>query len=325
MARTAARARRDRDASRGRERAARAARHRRLDQRASCISPRSPAAPASRSRCERLNELSRRHAGAGRPEADRAALHGGSVRSRRARRGAARAAAAAAPRLPERHRARRLGERLEGEPRLCRSQASCGRPPSRSPQVGGLVALFGSLAPGGAILKRSAADARLFEHEGRAVVFTSLEDLAGADRRSRARRHAGRFPGAAERRAEERLRHARGRLPADPGQARARRRQGHGPHLGCAHERHRVRHDRAARHAGGGGRRAARRWCARGDRIRLCVAERRLDLLVDEDELARRRAAAPPAPASPARGYQRLYHDHVLPADRGCDFDFLRA
>ena len=44
--------------------------------------------------------------------------------------------------------------------------------------VGGLVALFGSLAPGGAILKRSAADARLFESEGRAVVFDSLEDLS---------------------------------------------------------------------------------------------------------------------------------------------------
>ena len=43
---------------------------------------------------------------------------------------------------------------------------------------GGLVALFGSLAPGGAILKRSAADARLFEHEGRAVVF---EDLTARD------------------------------------------------------------------------------------------------------------------------------------------------
>jgi dihydroxy-acid dehydratase len=44
--------------------------------------------------------------------------------------------------------------------------------------VGGLVALFGSLAPGGAILKRSAADPTLFEREGRAVVFTSLADLS---------------------------------------------------------------------------------------------------------------------------------------------------
>ena len=43
---------------------------------------------------------------------------------------------------------------------------------------GGLVALFGNLAPQGAILKRSAADSKLFEHEGRAVVFSSLEDLA---------------------------------------------------------------------------------------------------------------------------------------------------
>src|SRR5689334_13534098 len=43
---------------------------------------------------------------------------------------------------------------------------------------GGLVALFGNLAPRGAILKRSAADASLFEHEGRAVVFSSLADLA---------------------------------------------------------------------------------------------------------------------------------------------------
>src|SRR5467141_5121801 len=45
-------------------------------------------------------------------------------------------------------------------------------------KVGGLVALFGSLAPGGAILKRSAADPALFEREGRAVVFSSLDDLA---------------------------------------------------------------------------------------------------------------------------------------------------
>src|SRR5262249_2467149 len=43
---------------------------------------------------------------------------------------------------------------------------------------GGLVSLFGSLAPKGAIFKRSAADPNLFEREGRAVVFTSLEDLS---------------------------------------------------------------------------------------------------------------------------------------------------
>ena len=43
---------------------------------------------------------------------------------------------------------------------------------------GGLAALFGSLAPNGAIIKRSAADPRLFEREGRAIVFSSLDDLA---------------------------------------------------------------------------------------------------------------------------------------------------
>jgi dihydroxy-acid dehydratase len=57
----------------------------------------------------------------------------------------------------------------------------------------------------------------------------------------------------------------------------------------------------------------------------LSVAARRLDLLVPEDELARRRATSPTTGPAPARGYARLYHDHVLPADLGCDFDFLRA
>jgi dihydroxy-acid dehydratase len=61
-----------------------------------------------------------------------------------------------------------------------------------------------------------------------------------------------------------------------------------------------------------------------GDRIRLSVSERRLDLLVPADELGRRHEAVPPLPARSPRGYQRLYHDHVLPADQGCDFDFLR-
>jgi dihydroxy-acid dehydratase len=61
-----------------------------------------------------------------------------------------------------------------------------------------------------------------------------------------------------------------------------------------------------------------------GDRIRLSVKERRIDVLVDPAELARRVAqnAAPPAPS---RGYRRLYAEHVLQADHGCDFDFLRA
>jgi hypothetical protein len=63
---------------------------------------------------------------------------------------------------------------------------------------------------------------------------------------------------------------------------------------------------------------------ATGDRIRMSVKERKLDLLVDEAELARRRASWRPATV-PERGYRKLYMDHVLQADLGCDFDFLRA
>jgi dihydroxy-acid dehydratase len=62
-----------------------------------------------------------------------------------------------------------------------------------------------------------------------------------------------------------------------------------------------------------------------GDRIRLSVRERRLDLLVDAAELERRRAAMPLAAAQPARGYARLFHREILQADEGCDFDSLRA
>jgi len=59
-----------------------------------------------------------------------------------------------------------------------------------------------------------------------------------------------------------------------------------------------------------------------GDRIRMSVKERRLDLLVDPAELSRRGTGTPPP--VPTRGYRRLYLEHVLQADGGCDFDFLR-
>src|SRR5438093_2743695 len=70
-----------------------------------------------------------------------------------------------------------LGKRLEQEPAWVDRAVVR---PFNDPlsKEGGLVALFGSLAPNGAILKRSAADPKLFEREGRAVVFTSLDDLA---------------------------------------------------------------------------------------------------------------------------------------------------
>jgi dihydroxy-acid dehydratase len=58
-----------------------------------------------------------------------------------------------------------------------------------------------------------------------------------------------------------------------------------------------------------------------GDRIRLSVRERRLDLLVDPTERARREA---PVTTAPPRGYARLYREQILQAEHGCDFDFLR-
>ena len=60
--------------------------------------------------------------------------------------------------------------------------------------------------------------------------------------------------------------------------------------------------------------------------IRLDVAARRIDVLVDDAELARRAARSRARRSSgPLRGYAQLYHDHVLQADAGCDFDFLTA
>jgi dihydroxy-acid dehydratase len=62
-----------------------------------------------------------------------------------------------------------------------------------------------------------------------------------------------------------------------------------------------------------------------GDRIRLDVEARTLDMLVEEAELERRRAAWRPLPPRDERGYRRLYEDHVLQANEGCDLDFLRG
>jgi dihydroxy-acid dehydratase len=190
--------------------------------------------------------------------------------------------------------------------------------------VGGLVALFGSLAPHGAILKRAAADARLFETEARAVVFESLEDLArriddpALDVRptdALILKHAGPrgAPGMPE----------AGYLPIPAKLARAgvtdMLRISDARMSGTAYGTI-VLH--VAPEAAVGGPLALVRD---GDIIRMSVRERRLDLCVEAAELSRRqRAAGPARPDRPARGYRRLYLDHVLQADAGCDFDFLR-
>jgi len=61
-----------------------------------------------------------------------------------------------------------------------------------------------------------------------------------------------------------------------------------------------------------------------GDRIRISVERRQIDLLVAAPELARRKSAWRPPVGIPARGYAQLYMQHVLQAEQGCDFDFLR-
>ncbi len=61
-----------------------------------------------------------------------------------------------------------------------------------------------------------------------------------------------------------------------------------------------------------------------GDRIKLSVKARSIDLMVDDTELKRRLAAAKPAAPPPGRGYAKLYAQEVLGADHGCDFAFLK-
>jgi dihydroxy-acid dehydratase len=214
-----------------------------------------------------------------------------------------------------------LGERLASDDTwVDRAVIRSAREPFQS--VGGLVVLFGSLAPGGAILKRSAADARLFEGEGRAVVFDSLEDLSNRI-----------DDPALDVKAEDFLVLKNAGPRGAPGMPEA----GYLPipmKLSRSGVKDMVRISDARMsgtafgtivlhvtpEAATGGPLAR---VQSGDRIRMSVKERTLDLLVEPAELARRVAAAPPV--VPARGYRRLYLEHVLQADAGCDFDFLRA
>jgi dihydroxyacid dehydratase/phosphogluconate dehydratase len=60
-----------------------------------------------------------------------------------------------------------------------------------------------------------------------------------------------------------------------------------------------------------------------GDVISLDVPNRRIDLEVAEDELARRRAEWKTPPQKFGRGYGVIMSRHITQADKGCDFDFL--
>jgi dihydroxy-acid dehydratase len=188
---------------------------------------------------------------------------------------------------------------------------------------GGLVALFGSLAPDGAILKRAAADPALFEREGRAVVFESLEDLSAridSDEldvtpedflvlKNAGPKSPSGMPEAGYLPIPRKL--ARSGLKDMVRISDARM---SGTAFGTV-----VLH--VSPDAASGGNLALVRS---GDRIALSVREKRLDLLLSDDELGKRRAQWQ-APETPPRGYARLYREQVLQATEGCDFGFLRG
>jgi dihydroxy-acid dehydratase len=186
-----------------------------------------------------------------------------------------------------------------------------------------LVVVKGNLAPDGAVMKACAADPKFFRHRGRAVVFEDVQTVAdriddpalGIDENSvLILRNAGPVGAAMpewgmlplprklmERGVRDMLRISDARMS--------------GTAYGAA-----VLH--VSPEAAVGGPLALVRD---GDWIELDVAERRLQLCVDDGELERRRKAWQPPARLHARGYRRLYDQHVEQAHRGCDFDFLRG
>jgi dihydroxy-acid dehydratase len=187
---------------------------------------------------------------------------------------------------------------------------------------GGLVTVRGNLAPSGAVIKQSAASPHLLQHRGRAVVFSSLEDLAArvddpdldiGPGDVMVLQNAGPIggPGMPE----------AGYLPIPKkllatgvrDMVRISDARMSGTAFGTV-----VLH--VAPEAAVGG---PLGLVQTGDEIELDVSMRRLELLVPEHELnARRMQWQPPTPAY-TRGYGKLFLDHVLQAHRGCDFDFL--
>ncbi|MGJ5075285.1 IlvD/Edd family dehydratase [Bradyrhizobium oligotrophicum] len=186
----------------------------------------------------------------------------------------------------------------------------------------GIAILTGNLAPNGAVIKPSAASPELMNHTGRAVVFESVEEMHDAVDDDTLDIDAScimvlkncgpkGYPGMAE----------VGNMPLPAKVLR----QGVRDMIRISDARMSgtaygtvVLH--VAPEATVGGPLAL---VKNGDMITLDVAGRRLHLHVSDEELAARRAAWTPPEPHAARGYQKLYIDHVLQADRGVDFDFL--
>jgi dihydroxy-acid dehydratase len=189
---------------------------------------------------------------------------------------------------------------------------------------GGTAILYGNLAPSGAVIKPTAAEPRLLKHRGRAVVFSDYNDLVGridaesldVDSESvLVLQNAGPLggPGMPE----------WGMLPIPKKLLREGVRdmvrisdaRMSGTSYGAC-----VLHVSPEAFVGG-----PLALVKSGDLIELDVAARKLDLVVNDEELARRRSAWQPQAPKYERGFGALYSAHVLQADKGCDFDFLLA
>jgi dihydroxy-acid dehydratase len=189
---------------------------------------------------------------------------------------------------------------------------------------GGIAVLQGNLAPGGAIIKQSAANPKLMEHEGRAVVFEGLEDLANridsddldvqaedvlvlkniGPKGAPGMPEAGYIPlprKLARQGVKDMVRISDGRMS--------------GTAFGTI-----VLHVTPESAIGG-----PLAHVRNGDRIRLSVRNREISLLVSDAELARRAQENPVTEPTADRGYRKLFFATVTQADKGVDFDFLAA
>src|SRR3954471_9557882 len=191
---------------------------------------------------------------------------------------------------------------------------------------GAMEVLHGNLAPRGAVIKHSAASPKLLQHTGRAVVFESVEDMTlrvddpaldvTADDvlvlRNAGPKGAPGMPEAGYLPIPKKLARTGVKDMVRISDARMS-----GTAFGTI-----VLHITPESAVGG-----PLALVKNGDMIRLDVAGRNIDLLVDAAELEQRRAALAPAakPEWASRGYAHLFNETILQADEGCDFDFMRA
>ena len=187
---------------------------------------------------------------------------------------------------------------------------------------GGLIILFGSLAPDGAILKRAAATSKLLEHEGKAIVFSSLKDLSKridnpnlkvSEKNILILKNAGPSSDAGMPEA--------GYLPIPKKLAKR-----------GVKDMIRISDARMSGTAFGtivlhvtpeGTKRGPLAVVKTGDKIKLSEINKTIDLMISKTEIEKRLKKLKIKDNKVPRGYKKLYLESVLPATQGCDFDFL--